>query len=105
MELFSRVIIVVLIIYFIVDKFVLKKDKEDTKVSENEKLPYKVKDDFLTDTERSFYHSLKLCVSDKAVVCPKVGLKDIFFIGKGVGKEYMKDSSAKSIKNSSLILI
>lgn len=90
MELFLGVIIVVFIIYFVVDRFVLKKDKEDTKVNENEKLPYRVTDNFLTNTERSFYHSLKLCVGDKAVICPKVGLKDIFFIGKGVGKGYMK---------------
>jgi len=88
MKLFSGVIIVVLI--FLVAKFVLSKDKGATKVSQNERLPYKTKDDFLTDTERSFYHSLKMCVGDKAVICPKVGLKDIFFIGKGVGKDYMK---------------
>lgn len=88
MELFYGVIIVVLII--VVVKSVLKEDKGDTKVSENEKLPYKVKDDFLTDTERSFYHSLKLCVGDKVAICPKVRLKDIFFIDKGVGKDYMK---------------
>jgi hypothetical protein len=88
MKLFSGVIIVVLI--FLVAKFVLSKDKGATKVSQNKRLPYKTKDDFLTDTERSFYHSLKMCVGDKAVICPKVGLKDIFFIGKGVGKDYMK---------------
>ena len=90
MNLLYGVIIGAFIIYFIIDKFLLKKDKEDTKVSVNEKLPYKVKDDFLTDTERSFYHSLELYVGDKAVICPKVGLKDFFFVGKGVGKDYMK---------------
>ena len=31
-----------------------------------------------------------MCVGDKAVICHKVGLKDFFFIGKGVGKDYMK---------------
>lgn len=92
MELVLGAIILAFIIYFPVDRFVLKKDKEDTKVNENEneKLPYKLKDDFLTDTERSFYHILKLCVGERAVICPKVGLKDIFFIGKGIGKDYMK---------------
>jgi len=90
MKSFLEVIMVVVIILFVLDKFVLKKDKEDTKVSVNEKLPYYVNDNFLTDSERSFYHSLKLCVGDKAVICPKAGLKDIFFIGKGLGKDYMK---------------
>jgi len=84
------IIIVAALIIFILIKLVSKKDNGETKVSEKETLPYKVKDDFLTDTERSFYHSLKLCVGDKAVICPKVGLKDIFFVGKGVGKDYMK---------------
>ncbi|MHB8127321.1 MAG: DUF2726 domain-containing protein [Desulfitobacteriaceae bacterium] len=87
------VIVGVLIIYIVFEKVKGNKEIENSKnmkVKENEKLPYKVKDDFLTDTERSFYHSLKLCVGDKAVICPKVGLKDIFFVDKGVGKDYMK---------------
>ncbi|AHF07016.1 topoisomerase [Desulfitobacterium metallireducens DSM 15288] len=33
---------------------------------------------------------MRQCVGNKAVICPKVGLKDIFFIDKGVGKDYMK---------------
>ena len=81
-------IIVLLIIGLVV--FILKKDKKDTKINEYEKLPYKVKDNFLTDAERSFYHALKLYIGDKADICPKVGLNDIFFVGKGVGKDYMK---------------
>ena len=104
MEIFYGAIIVALIIYFVFDKFVMKKDREDTKVSENERLPYKVKDDFLTDTERSFYHCLKLCVGDKAVICPKVGLKDIFFIGKGVGKDFMKYLSKINKKHVDFLL-
>jgi len=83
-------IITVFIIYLVFDKLILKKDKADTKVNENEKLPYQVKDNFLTNTESSFYHSLKLYVGEKAVICPKVGLKEFFFVGKGVGKDYMK---------------
>lgn len=90
MELFLGIIIVVFIIYFVFDKFILKKDMEYTRENEYEKLPYKVTDSILTDAERSFYHCLKLCVGDKAIICPKVGLKDIFFISKGVGKDYMK---------------
>jgi len=81
-------VIIVALIIFIIAK--LMGNKGEPKVSEKEKLPYKVTDNFLTDTERSFYHSLKLCVGDKAVICPKVGLKDFFYVGKGVGKDYMK---------------
>ncbi|MFZ5987463.1 MAG: hypothetical protein ACOYWZ_10125 [Bacillota bacterium] len=27
-------------------------------------------------------------IGDKAVICPKLGLIDILFIGKGIGKDY-----------------
>jgi hypothetical protein len=90
MESGLGILVVAAIIIFIVVKLLSKNDEGETKVSVNDKLPYKVTDNFLTDIERSFYHSLKLSVGDKAVICPKVGLKDIFFIGKGVGKDYMK---------------
>ncbi|MHB8127195.1 MAG: hypothetical protein ACYDEJ_16495 [Desulfitobacteriaceae bacterium] len=54
------VIVGALIIYIVFEKVKGNKEIENSKnlkVKENEKLPYKVKDDFLTDTERSFYHS------------------------------------------------
>jgi len=90
MEQIIGIVVAAAIIIFIVTQLLSNKEKGEEQVSTNEKLPYKVKDDFLTDTERSFYHSLKLCVGDKAVICPKVGLKDLFYVGKGVGKDYMK---------------
>jgi len=93
MELFFGIIITIMIIYLII-KNVLKKDKvnegKGDKISEDEILPYRVKDDFLTDAEYSFYKTLKLSVGEKAIICPKVGLKDIFFIGKQTGNNYMK---------------
>jgi len=89
MELFVGLIIIVFILFFAMNMFI-KKRKEDPKVNQNEKLPYKVTDNILTDSERSFYRVLMQIVGDKAVICPKVGLKDIFFISKGVGKDYMK---------------
>ncbi len=54
------------------------------------KLPYRVSDSVLTDAEKSFYHALKLFLKDRAVVCPKIGLKDLFFISKEAGNDYMK---------------
>lgn len=89
MELYVGLIIIVFILFFVVNMFI-KKEKEDPKGNQNEKLPYKVTDSILTDSERSFYRVLMQIVGDKAVICPKVGLKDIFFITKGVGKDYMK---------------
>ncbi|MDW7671915.1 MAG: DUF2726 domain-containing protein [Bacillota bacterium] len=54
------------------------------------KLPYRVSHSVLTDAEKSFYHTLKLFVGERAVICPKIGLKDIFFISKEAGSEHMK---------------
>lgn len=43
-------------------------------------LPYQVRASVLTPAEVSFYHVLTTVVNDRAVICPKVGLKDIVFI-------------------------
>lgn len=104
MDWLTWAIIAVFIIYLVFDKLILKKDKGETKVNENEKLPYKVKDNFLTGTEFSFYHSLNLYVGEKAVICPKVGLKEFFFVGKGVGKDYMKHFGKISQKHVDFLL-
>ena len=63
---------------------------EDDFSEEELKLPYRVSNSVLTDAEKSFYHTLKLFVGDRAVICPKIGLKDLFFISKEAGKDYMK---------------
>lgn len=81
-----------------------KRNSTEVKVSEKEDLPYKVTGNFLTKTELSFYHTLKLFIGDKAVICPKVGLKDIFFIGKGIGKDYMKFFGKISQKHVDFLL-
>lgn len=53
-------------------------------------LPYKKRDDFLSASELSFYRTLRTFIENKAVICPKVAVKEIVFIGNGVGKDYMK---------------
>jgi hypothetical protein len=42
-------------------------------------LPYRVRDDFLSPAERSFYAALVSAIADQAVICPKVNLGDILF--------------------------
>lgn len=63
---------------------------EDDFSEEELKLPYRVSNSVLTDAEKSFYHTLKLFVGDRAVICPKIGLKDLFFISREAGKDYLK---------------
>jgi len=49
---------------------------EDTATS----LPYRRRDSILTAPEREFYLVLLKALEDKAMVIPKVGLQDVFFI-------------------------
>lgn len=61
-------------------------------------LPYKVRDDFLSPAEISFYHVLMQVVQNKAVVCPKVRLADIFFVSNpNRNLHYFNQISAKHI--------
>ena len=45
-----------------------------------QRLPYRLRDDFLSTAEKSFYRVLCLVVGDDAVVFSKVNLADIFFV-------------------------
>ena len=47
-----------------------------------ESLPYRVRDDFLSPAELSFYRVLASVVSNRAIICPKVGLAEIFFVAR-----------------------
>jgi hypothetical protein len=48
----------------------------------SEELPYRLRDDFLSQAELSFYHVLRTVTGDNAVICSKVNLADIFFVVK-----------------------
>jgi len=45
-------------------------------------LPYRVRDDFLSPAELSFYLVLKNIVGQHLTICPKVRLSDIFFVSR-----------------------
>jgi predicted RNA-binding Zn-ribbon protein involved in translation (DUF1610 family) len=45
-------------------------------------LPYRLRDDFLSPAEASFYQVLHSIVTDRLLICPKVGLGDIFFVAR-----------------------
>ena len=42
--------------------------------------PYRLRDDFLSPAEASFYRVLLTVLKGEALVCPKVGLSDVFFV-------------------------
>lgn len=45
-------------------------------------LPFRLRDDFLSPAEISFYHILKATLDETIAVCPKVNLNDIFFVSR-----------------------
>jgi hypothetical protein len=47
-----------------------------------EDLPYRLRDDFLSPAEKSFYQVLKNVLGDDLAICSKVSLGDIFFVAR-----------------------
>lgn len=45
-------------------------------------LPYRLRDDFLSQAELSFYHVLKTAIGERAVICPKVGIAEVLFVAQ-----------------------
>jgi len=54
--------------------------KTQTTTSTSDSLPYRVRDEFLSPAETSFYHVLSSVVGKQVAICPKVRLADIFFV-------------------------
>jgi hypothetical protein len=46
-------------------------------------LPFRLRDDFLSPAELSFYHVLASVTGDRAAICTKVNLADLFFVATG----------------------
>lgn len=87
--------IVIVAVLAIAAMLLMSRQKSGTSSSaddfnKDERLPYRLGDSILTKAEMNFYHSLRLNVGEKAIICPKVGLKDLFYVSKSVGKDYMK---------------
>ena len=50
--------------------------------------PYRIRDDFLSPAERSFYHVLGRVAGPRFLICPKVSLADLFYVKSGNPQEY-----------------
>ena len=73
-----------LLLLLIVDKlFSQRKTTND-----NLEFPYLLRDDFLSQSEHSFYLVLKQVVSDRALICPKVNLGDLFYVKSKDSSKY-----------------
>lgn len=51
-----------------------------------EQLPYRLRDDFLSPAELSFFRVLQLAIGDRWVISCKVNLTDLFFVPRGEGQ-------------------
>lgn len=100
MDWILYVIIGVLIVLFFMKKLTSMNASQNSNVT----LPYKKRDDFLSASELSFYRALSLFLENKATICPKVAVKEIVFIGSGVGKNYMKFFNRISQKHVDFVL-
>jgi hypothetical protein len=107
MEWILGIIIAVVVLFVLYDKLIAKNvnaSEDIEKVEKNAIYPYKTRDDFLSESERAFYLTLKVYLQDKVVICPKVSHKDIFYVDKGVGKDYMKYFRKISQKHVDFVL-
>ncbi|MBA2116724.1 DUF2726 domain-containing protein [Bremerella alba] len=50
--------------------------------SDEHERPYRLRDDFLSAAELSFYRVLQSALGDQATISPKVNLADIFFVAR-----------------------
>lgn len=57
--------------------------KQDSGITEPENLPYRLRDDFLSNAETSFFQVLKTIIGNRLVICPKVSLAELFFVAHG----------------------
>ena len=55
---------------------------DDLPSFKDERLPYLLRDDFLSPAEISFYHVLRQAVGERVTVCAKVRLADVFFVAR-----------------------
>lgn len=50
--------------------------------SEPEIYPYRLRDDFLSPAEASFYRVVKSMLAERLIICPKVSLAELFFVSR-----------------------
>ncbi len=79
----SSLIIVGVVVVIAVAAFFLMVSRKTQGGADEEKLqgfPYEVKKHFLSPAELSFFHTLRTVVDNRAVICSKVRLGDVFWV-------------------------
>lgn len=85
---YPTVIVVIILALLLYITSIISKKTNST--DSNEVIYYGLKESILTKAEIHFYNSLRLYVQKNTIILSKVSLNDLFYIKKGVGKDYMK---------------
>ena len=67
-------------------------------------LPYMIRDDFLSPSELSFFRVLKQVVGNKAHICCKVALKDLFFVSDSDRRRHTIYANKINLKHVDFLL-
>jgi len=67
-------------------------------------LPYRLRDDFLSPAEHSFFLVLRQAVADWAIICPKVSLGDLFYAQTGSRRQNASSRSRIDRKHVDFVL-
>lgn len=78
--------------------------KHPEKPNPNGKLPYKKQKEFLSPAEHSFYCAMQHYLEGRLTICPKVGIKELVCVEKGVGREWRKYFNWISRKHVDFVL-
>ncbi len=64
-----------------------------------ELLPYRLRDDFVTEAEFAFYTALRAYLDESILICPKVNLADLFFpaVDSGEKMRYLNKINRKHV--------
>lgn len=78
--------------------------KQIDKLETKDSLPYALRDDFLSSAELSFYKILNQTIGERAIICPKVSLKDIFFVKTRDKSEFYIYSNKINLKHVDFLI-
>jgi hypothetical protein len=71
--------------------------------AENSRLPYRLKEPFLTTTELALFRVLDQMVDGRYLICPKVSLNDLFYIVRPNENVHFFNKFFRKMKCASLI--
>jgi hypothetical protein len=64
----------------VIFRFLGIQQSSDVFISDSNPMPYRLRDDFLSPAEHSFYQVIRHMLAGKLIICPKVALADIFYV-------------------------